>query len=271
MAGKWAAIVAQGGEIVRSYDTGVTLRQLFYRLVAAEVIPNTKDAYNLLSRYTARARRDGAFPDLLDQTRRIHRDAAFASPERAQAWLAGIYRRDRTEGQPWSVYLGVEKAGMVAQLRAWFGRYGVPVLALGGYASQSYTRRVQVDVTTAGRPAVLIYAGDFDPSGEDIDRDFIARSGCFAKAVRVALSAEQVRRYGLPPQVGKSTDSRAGAFEARHGRLLQVELDALDPATLRSLFAQAAEGFWDWDAWKASVRRERADRGQLRPPEGAVP
>ena len=35
----WSAILARAGEIVRSYDTGVTLRQLFYRLVAAAEAP----------------------------------------------------------------------------------------------------------------------------------------------------------------------------------------------------------------------------------------
>jgi hypothetical protein len=53
---------------------------------------------------------------------------------------------------------------------------------------------------------VLIYAGDFDPSGEDIDRDFIQRTACFDEVVRVALSLEQVERYDQPPQLGKATD-----------------------------------------------------------------
>ena len=29
--------------------------------------------------------------------------------------------------------------------------------------------------TSSPRDAFLLYAGDFDPSGEDIDRDFVAR------------------------------------------------------------------------------------------------
>jgi hypothetical protein len=32
----WPAILRQAAEIVESYDTSVTLRQLFYRLVAAQ-------------------------------------------------------------------------------------------------------------------------------------------------------------------------------------------------------------------------------------------
>lgn len=242
----WTAILALAARIVDSYtDTSVTLRQLFYRLVAAAVLPNSQTAYKTLSSRTAEARRAGDFPDLIDRTRTIHRAGAFDGADDALDWLARVYRRDRTEGQPWSVYLGVEKAGIVAQLEAWFGDLGVPILALGGYSSQSYVNDVSADVSASGRPSVLLYAGDHDPSGEDIDRDFIARTGCFDKVVRVALDAGQVDAYRLPPQPGKQSDSRAAGFVARHGQLVQVELDALEPATLRGLYADALEGFWD--------------------------
>jgi hypothetical protein len=33
-----------------------------------------------------------------------------------------MYRRDRTEGQEWSIHIGVEKRGMIEQLDSWFGR-----------------------------------------------------------------------------------------------------------------------------------------------------
>jgi hypothetical protein len=55
------------------YATGVTLRQLYYRLVAAQLIPNTQNAYTSLSRNTARARREGRFPRLIDLGRQVDR------------------------------------------------------------------------------------------------------------------------------------------------------------------------------------------------------
>jgi hypothetical protein len=44
-------ILPDAAALVRSYgrDAGVTLRQLFYRLVAAEKLPNTQQAYGSLS------------------------------------------------------------------------------------------------------------------------------------------------------------------------------------------------------------------------------
>jgi hypothetical protein len=260
----WPALLVQAAAIVTSYDTLVTLRQLFYRLVAAQLLPNTTNAYKSLSKYTADARRAGTFPALMDRGRTIHRYQTFPSPAEARRWLQAIYRRDRTEGQTVSLYLGVEKAGIVAQLQEWFGDLGVPVLALGGYGSQTYVDDVVADVAATNRPAVLLYAGDHDPSGEDIDRDFTARTGCWYQVRRVALTAAQVEQYALPPQPGKELDSRARGFVERHGRLVQVELDALPPDTLRELYADAIAEFWNDDAHEQALAREATERRTLK-------
>jgi hypothetical protein len=259
----WPALLTQAAAIVCSYGTPVTLRQLFYRLVAAELLPNTTNAYKSLSKYTAEARRASTFPALMDRGRTIHRYQSFDGAPEAREWLAGIYRRDRTEGQRVSVYLGVEKAGIVAQLQEWFGDLGVPVLALGGYGSQTYVDDVIADVEETGRPAVLLYAGDHDPSGEDIDRDFTERTDCWQEVRRVALTAAQVEEHALPPQPGKETDSRARGFIERHGRLVQVELDALPPDVLRDVFAGAIAEFWDASAHQAALALECKDRRAL--------
>ena len=255
----WTAILERAAAIVGEYTTGVTLRQLYYRLVAAELLVNNQGNYKQLSARTAKARREGWFPALIDRGRVIHRPTAFASPQQAVRWLRDIYQRDRTEGQDVSLYVGVEKNALVEQLRSWFDPMGLPVIALGGYSSQTFVDQVRADVERRDRPAVLLYGGDFDPTGEDIDRDFAARTDCFAKVIRVALTAAQVESYDLPPAMGKATDSRARAFTERHGRLVQVELDALAPTDLRALY-RAQIGQWlDTSALEASVEQEQAD------------
>jgi len=80
----WPSIITRATEIVRSYDTGVTLRQLFYRLVSEKLIPNTESAYKRLSHLTAQARRAGTFPRLIDNGRYIHRPLSWPS------WREGL-------------------------------------------------------------------------------------------------------------------------------------------------------------------------------------
>lgn len=259
----WDGIVARSAQIVRSYSTGVTLRQLFYRLVSAEILPNTQNAYKGLSRYTARARRDGWFPDLIDRNRQISRYRTFDSPTDALEWLKAIYRRPRDEGQEYSIYLGVEKSGIVNQLTDWFADLGIPIVALGGYCSQSFCDAIVADVKRQDRPAVFIYAGDFDASGEDIERDFLKRTGCWDERQRIALTQQQVEDYNLPPLPGKPWDARAQGFIDKYGELVQVELDALDPNDLRTLYQSAIDDFWDTSIHEESTDQEQREVRQL--------
>jgi hypothetical protein len=261
----WTEIVDRAARVVYSFGTEVTLRQIFYALVADGTLPNSTSAYKTLSARTAEARREGRFPALTDRTRRIHnRYLTYASAQEALSDLPDTFLMDRTEGQESAVYLAVEKDGMVAQLESWFGELGFPILALKGYSSQTYCDEIEADVDGSDRLAVLIYAGDFDPSGEDIERDFHERTNfCFDESVRVALTAKQVEQYGLPPQMGKASDTRAGRFVARHGRLVQVELDALPPDRLRALYREAIGRFWDESTFEEVRRVEERERAKL--------
>lgn len=277
----WASITQVAAEIVNSYSTSVTLRQLYYRLVARGVIPNNVSSYKTLSKKTAEARREGWFPDLIDRTRSIELYQTFNNPQQAMRWLAQIYRRDRTDDQEQQLFIGVEKAGMVVQLQSWFGGLGVPILALGGYSSQTFVKTVgeAMIAETAGndRPSHLLYAGDFDPSGEDIDRDFVNRleeyivnntsfllSEVFAGVERIALLPHHIEEYELPEYPGKETDSRKWKFIEAHGKLVQVELDALDPDDLRALYQTAVDQYFDYGTYEGIMEEEGDQESVLR-------
>lgn len=260
----WGEILEDAAVIVLSYATLVTLRQLFYRLVSKGSLRNAVADYAQLSSRTAEGRRQGTFPSLLDRTSEIVRIRSWDSPAELLAQARRAYRRDRTEGQEQQVWVIIEKAGLLEQLRTWFGdERGLHMAALSGYASQTDVDDIRDDVGADGRPAILLYGGDFDPSGEDIFRDFTERTGCWDEEVRVCLTAEQVERYRLPEYPGKRSDSRARRFVARHGRLVQVEMDALDPNDLRELFLGALDTYWDWSAFESVMVRERAERDSM--------
>jgi hypothetical protein len=175
-------VLPVAAEIVESYDTGVTLRQLFYRLVSLKEgepgrIPNTYSMYTALSHNTAQARYDGTFPDLVDQGRKIVVPASWDSPRSAIERVRGYYRRDRTEGQEYQLWLGTEKTGMVNLLSDWFDDLGLPIIALSGQCSKSYIDRITERVRRDGRPPHLLYSGDHDPTGWSILQNFVDRTG----------------------------------------------------------------------------------------------
>lgn len=260
---KWGPVIKQAKAIVNSYSGGVTLRQLFYRLVSASVIPNSDSAYKTLSSKTAEGRRDGSFPDLIDNTRRIDRPLSFDDPQDAVEWLAIVYKVNRQKGQQLTIYLGAEKATMQTLLDQWFGELGMPVILLRGYSSQTYADNIRADVQKNGK-AILIYAGDLDPSGMDIVRDLNKRTkNCFDQVIQIAVRQSQIAQFNLTKQPGKSSDPRAAKFKKKYGSLFQIEVEAIDPNDLRQLYQSAIDKFMDKSIYDAQRKREKEDKKEL--------
>jgi hypothetical protein len=258
---QWEPIIKRAREVAA--DGEMTLRQCFYVLVSEGLLPNSDYSYKRLSDLTAQARREGWFPAFLDGTREVFRHDTWDGIEHAVSDLSDTYRRDRTEGQPRQVWIAAEKRTLARQLQGWFSDLGCPVVVCAGYASQTLCDDVRAAVEQDGRPSLLVYAGDFDPSGEDIARDFVERVGSFEQVERVAVSAEQVEALELPPLPGESTDARAAGFVARHGRLVQVEVEAVPPGTLQRLYQEALDAVWDVSASEDVLAREADERERL--------
>jgi hypothetical protein len=62
---------------------------------------------------------------------------------------------------------------------------------------------------------------------------------------------------------GKATDSRAAAFAARHGALVQVEVEAIAPDVLRRLYADAIERWFDVPKYEVVLAGEAVERDRL--------
>ncbi|MEU0054625.1 hypothetical protein [Streptomyces sp. NPDC006309] len=95
---RWPAVVGRAREIVESYEGGVTLRQVMYRLVSEGALPHTAPMYRRLSAQLAKARREGRFPDLIDTVREVHVPPAWTGADAFVAEMPSWFRLDRTEG-----------------------------------------------------------------------------------------------------------------------------------------------------------------------------
>jgi hypothetical protein len=282
----WQAILPEAATLVRSYrregsdEATVTLRQLFYRLVASERLPNTQQAYGSLSSMTAEARRGdsrhfhGVFPGLMDRGRDIDRPHQWETAEEAATWLGERFMVDRSSNQPVNLYVVVEKNALRGQLFQWFAPMGLPVIALGGYPSQTLADQVYEDAHERGRgrPNVCIYAGDFDADGQDIARDFEERASCFDEVVHCALTPEQIEQFALPPQPGKWASARARGFAEKYADLfesvygydlVQIELDALPPEELRRIYTEAIDVHFDYPAYDERVAHEKREQRKV--------
>ncbi len=134
-------------------------------------------------------------------------------------------------------------------------KYYIRTFPTRGYPSFSYVRRMASYIRNRlkGKPTVVLYFGDLDPSGVDIERDLSERlqkygAGDF-KVRRIALTRDQILQYSLPPMPVKKSDARTPSFVANFGEET-VELDALDPNMLKLLVHRSVEEHIDLATWK---------------------
>jgi hypothetical protein len=99
-----------------------------------------------------------------------------------------------------------------------------------------------------------------------LSRPESATLGLFETVERLALNPDQIETLELVenPAPGKVyRDPRAARFVDLFGDVRQVEVDAIEPDTLRALYADALAGYWDVVAYQATRDQEQADLADL--------
>lgn len=262
----WPAVLDRLAEEIDASGVNWTLRQLYYVGAARlGLFPLTQSAYKRLSETSAEARRQGTFPQLVDGTRSIVQRQTDPDPQTFLRGLETAYFRDLTQDQETSVWVGVEKQTLQAQVSEWVEPYGIPVAVLRGFGSQTYIDDISDQLVD--RYSLCLYVGDHDATGHAIDRDLRRRCD-FHEVRRVALTSELVESHGIEPVDGKPKDPNwprfANDFDLDPNRPVQWEVEGLDPTALRTLVIEAVEAELDLSLIEEQRQREAAERRQLR-------
>ena len=258
----------------------VTLRQVYYRLVAAEVIENNRAAYVKLSNTLKPARMDGLVPwEAMEDRSRVVLDSAgwtnrntFIADE-TDRFLDG-YRRNLLQSQEHAIELWIEKDALSHVCYDVAFSYCVPVVVARGFSSVSQVdkcrNRIVANKEAGYSATVVLYFGDLDPSGWEMLPAMMKtlqvemRLGDQVIPRRCALVVDQVEEYDLPhnPEALKWTDTRARKYVDQFGELA-VELDALPPATLQDVVRQSIERELDLSQFRHEQARESEERDEL--------
>ena len=236
-----------------------TLRRVYYKLVARNIIPNTKRSYKNLSSILDKARWAGYLrPDALEDIERpVLTLPSWRGREEFLRSCISQYRTDWWRDADHKVEVWAEKRAVTSILAPVAHRYGVPFLAMRGFGS--FTAIHEASQRFRGHSTTIIYVGDLDPSGVEMDKDIrsrLARMYVDVTVQRVALTRTQVDVYDIMPQPTKLSDSRA----ARWPHPGSWELDALDEAVLVNLVEGAVECLLpdDFDERRKADRDVRA-------------
>ena len=178
-----------------------------------------------------------------------------------KAWIER-YHRNKWENQSIYPEVFIEKKALEGVFYKPCKQHKIALGACKGYPSLTFLKDAAqrfISAEVRGKTPMIIYFGDYDPSGDDIPRalkENIIKMGCESIEVRrVCLNEDQVLSWHLPPAPTKITDSRSRNWDG----LGQVELDAVKPEKLISLLNDAVADIFDpylYDDLKEIEREE---------------
>lgn len=270
------ALVAKCNSILEEYRNQgykLSLRQLYYQLVARDIIENSIKSYKRTGDLVSNARLAGLLDwgMIEDRNRETQQNPHWTSPASILRSAAYSFRMDRWVGQTCYVEVFVEKDALSGILLPVCSRWDVRFTANKGYSSSSAMYEASkrlVDAHEEGREIHIIYLGDHDPSGIDMTRDIKERFELFTREKigfevhRLALNFDQVELWQPPENPAKETDSRYSSYVDKFGES-SWELDAVEPATLADLVSEQIEELIDFEKWREIEKQEQAYKDEL--------
>jgi hypothetical protein len=247
----------------------ITGRGVGYKLFTAGLIPSmeTKEMQRVY-RLLRQAREQGVIPWewIVDETRSLEKVSTWDDPEQYARTVARSYRRDFWNQQPVRVEVWSEKGTVRGVLAPVLDEYAVGFRVMHGFSSA--TAIYEVCQGDAGRRLVVLYVGDYDPSGlymskADLPNRLVRYEGHHIELRRIALMADQLN--GLPsfPASDKRKDPRYDWFISSYGSRCW-ELDAMDPNDLRDCVEAEIRGLIDPVAWARCDAVNKAEQESLK-------
>ncbi len=260
----------------------LTLRQLHYQLVKSNWIVNHDSAYKKLGNILDDCKYAGIidWDNIEDRGRLPYIPYYVEGVEDALSDTIDQYRIDRQIGQNVHVELWTEKDALSAILKRSTEKYHIQLVVNKGYTSSSAIYRAYkrcVYNINKGKNIVIMYFGDHDPSGLDMVRDikerltFMLEKGDerfadvedFFHVLPIGLTMDQIKKYSLPPNPTKLTDSRANKYIKKFGKTCW-EVDALNPKTLTQIVETNIQKIINMKQYDKMVKKEKSELQELK-------
>ena len=248
-------MIAAMYDIAKEYEP-ITGRGVGYQLFNAKLI-SSMDQMPMVYRLLKLAREDGTIPWewIVDETRTLEKAPSWDDPDDYMHTMVTDYRRDFWQQQPKQVEVWSEKGTIRGVLQPVLDEYGVGFRVMHGFGSATVIN--DVASRRRSKQLIVLYVGDFDPSGmsmseHDIPKRIKEYGGKNIRIKRIALTRPDCDAIGRESAFNvkqKTKDPRAPWFRKTYGQLCW-ELDAMDPNALRSRVEREIKRHIEPVAWR---------------------
>lgn len=135
-------LIEQVNTIIAEYQSKgyeLTLRQVYYQMVARDIIPNNERSYKNMGNLISDARLAGLvdWDAIIDRTRNLQQNSHWTTPAEIMHACARQFAFDKWEGQDYYVEVWVEKDALIGVVERSCRKLDVPFFSCRGYVSQS--------------------------------------------------------------------------------------------------------------------------------------
>ena len=272
---------------------GSSLRYYYYIAISRKLFHDgIKNADNIFSRETMKAREWGRIPwdAITDDSRpvggyvpRYHTKEDWV--QMGIDYLSNVhktYTLPRWHFQPVHVEVWLEKIALKLKFEDALEDLEVNIPIQKGYSSggslnQNQKRLNKISELYPDKQIVILYWGDWNPSGSDIERNVLTRLHKFGihniEFRRIAVTQEQIDEYNLPTAPAKTTDTRYKKWLNSHAngddRTTDLDafvaLDHIDPRKpFRKLVRESIEPYFDNDIYQEQLKLQEKERKKVR-------
>jgi hypothetical protein len=247
----------------------ITGRGVGYKLLITNLIPSMATSeMQRVYRLLKVAREQGRIPWewIVDETRALERTSTWADPAEYARCVAQSYRRNFWDQQSVRVEVWSEKGTVRGVLAPVLDEYAVGFRVMHGFSSATSVHDVAED--DDGRDLIVLYVGDYDPSGlfmseQDLPSRLAEYDGHHVDVRRIALTRAQVSDLPSFPATDKRKDPRYKWFRSNYGNRCW-ELDAMDPNDLRDCVEKEIKKLIEPVAWKRCEIVNQAEQESLK-------
>lgn len=238
-------------DVLKKYDFPVTLRQLFYVLVAKGFIEKTESRYKGLSDHLVHARKDGYIGwnaiidesrEVMDVRRKYHSITTQLKELKEQLMLP--YTLPRYYGQRELNLFFLEKDSLKPFIKPFLYPNSILVIGKGQNSWSNAYDLFQLDLSNLNIHLYTLV--DYDLSGVHIHNSFVEQLDHFSidtiEIQNIAVTEKQIDELHLEKDPRKN----------------EVQLQAIDPEILKNLIIDTCDQNWNYelDKKRAELQKE---------------